>query len=370
MCKFVVSTNEILDNLNKTRAKLPLQTRICAVVKANAYGFGLNKICNLLKSGVDYFAVARLNEFLKFKELEINKPCLILSPLTLKETIVAVKNGAEITVDNVEQVEALVQVCFNSDLKAKIHIKFDTGMNRYGVKEAEILKIMLKKIQECDKVQLIGCYSHLYEGKNENINRIQRQKFVRFRDIVKSFGFKAIFHLANSEGLKDVLNCYNMVRVGYDLYTAQSSEHKFVCDIREIKVVKKGETISYNSSFKAKKDMLIAVCSAGYADGVNRLLSKKGFVLINGQKAKILGNVCMDCFMADITQINTKIGDEVVIFGKSKEMAISVCEVAQLCGTIPYEIYTSISDRVKRVYQWRNHANYYWKISGKKVVKS
>ena len=110
--------------------------------------------------------------------------------------------------------------------------------------------------------------------------------------------------------------------------------------------------------------MKIAICLAGYADGVNRLLSRKGKVLINGQEAKILGDICMDCFMADITAIEgVKVGDEVVIFGKSGEKYISVCDVAKLCGTIPYEIFTSISQRVKRVYKWRKDAGYSWKVS-------
>lgn len=364
MCKFEICYNEILDNLKNIKNGVNKDTLICGVVKADAYGFGLSKMCHLLKSRVDYFAVAKLSEFLKFKELKIDKPCLILSPLQNKEFLVAIKNGAEISVDSIDDLEYIVGVCNTYNLIAKIHIKIDTGMNRYGVKNQEKLLKILQKIKENAVIQLVGCYSHLFCAEKTQNNINQNKIFTRYKQIIQNFGFSPIFHISNSLGLKDKSLTYDMVRIGYDLYTnKQVSEHKFMCEVAEVKKVFKGETVGYDATYKAKKDMLIAVCNAGYADGVKRAFSNGGKVIIDNQFCDIIGNVCMDCFMADISSCEkVHKGDAVVIFGKVKEKLISVCDLAKRCDTIPYEIYTSISQRVKRVYRWRRYEYYNRKI--------
>jgi len=361
MCRFIINTNEILENLRKAKGIVGRKVKICAVVKANAYGFGQNKICTLLKNSVDYFAVARLSEFLKYRELDINKPCLILSPLFSNELVVAIKNGAEVTVDSLETLERVERIALKFNIIAKIHIKLDTGMNRYGIKDENELKRVLERLKQCDNVKLIGCYSHLFEATSKNVVTIQRERFLCFKSIIESSNPNCLFHLANSKGLLNKENHFDMVRLGFDLYSSENSEHKFITQISAVKEVKKGETISYNANYKAKKDITIAICSAGYADGVNRHL-EDFYVLINGKKARIIGNICMDSFMVDISNIEAKVCDEVVIFGKSEERVISVCDLANYCATIPYEIFTNISSRVKRVYRWRNYAGYCRKV--------
>lgn len=366
MCRFIVCNNEILDNLKEVRKRLNRNTLVCAVVKADAYGFGMAKICHLLKSRVDYFAVARVSEFLKYKELGIDKPCLILSPLQNREYVIAIKEKAEITIDNCEDLEYVIGLCKNYNTSCKIHLKIDTGMNRYGIKTKEMLIKILEKIKESAVIDLVGCYSHLYNAQKTQFVEKQKEKFVEFKEIILSLGFSPIFHIANSIGSKDSSLAFDMVRIGYSLYTkGKGSEHKFICEVSSIKKINKGEIVSYCGTFKAKKDMLIAVCNAGYADGVNRHLSNKGRVIINGKYCKILGNICMDSFMVDISDVDdVKKGDEVIIFGVFKEKSISVCDLARLCATIPYEIYTSISKRVKRVYRWRRYEYYNRKIQG------
>ncbi len=369
MCKFIINTKELLASFTKAKARLLPKTKICLVVKANAYGFGQDKVCTLFNRLADYFAVARLSEFLKVREVT-NKPCLILSPLTNREMSIAIKSGAEITLSSQTDIDFLEKVASSNNTFAKVHLKLDTGMNRYGIKSCEELASTLEKLKEKKHIKVVGAFSHLYNADDETITKKQREKFIEMKNIILQHGFSPIFHLASSHGIKDKESQFDMVRLGFDLYFSQASKHKFVTYINEIKSVKEGETISYNGTFVAKSDMKIAVCAAGYADGVNRLLSNRGKVLIRGEEAKIVGNVCMDSFMADITDIEgAELGDEVVIFGKSGEKYISVCSVAQLCGTIPYEIYTNISLRVKRIYTWRNNASYSGKVWGKKTYK-
>jgi len=366
MCQFIVSTNAILENLYNVKKSLDKNTKICAIVKANAYGFGASKICVLIKNCVDYYAVARLSEFLKFKEYEIDKPCLILTPLYKKELVVAIKNDAEITISVNSDIDFINDIAKNWNKTVKVHLKIDTGMSRYGFKDFCEIEKALNKIKTSENIKLVGCYSHFLNSANNVVTIRQRELFEKVKVLIEKFWGNCLFHLSNSNGIKDKKNIFNMVRLGFDLYN--SNEHKFITNITEIKNLQKGDTVSYNGLFKAKKQTKVAVCGVGYADGLSRLHAK-GYVLINGKKAKILGSICMDAIIVDITGIDALVGDEVVIFGKSKESMISVCDLAKECGTIPYEIYTSISSRVKRVYRWRNYASYSRKVQGKKIKR-
>ncbi len=368
MCKFVVNLREILDNVNYIKNKADKSTKVCAVVKANAYGFGMAKICTLLKSSVDYFAVAKLSEFIKYKALNIDVPCIILSPLYGKDLNLAIKEGAEFTISTCTSIKDIEEIAKSYDVRAKVHIKVDTGMSRYGYNSKNLLLRAMQKLQKCGNIDVVGLFTHLYEGNNAQKTQNQIREFVKYKEIVNRYGFDPICHVANSEGTNTLDDKFDMVRVGYDVYTSKDSSHKFETCIREIKQIEKGDKVSYNGKFVAKKYMEIAICGAGYADGVKRALSKKGYVLIRGQRAKILGTICMDSFMVDITNIKkVKLTDKVVIFGKSKDNVISVCEVAKKCGTIPYEIYTGITDRVKRVYIWGNDAGYSRQVWRKKA---
>lgn len=353
MCEFVINLKEILKSFDKAKSYLKPNTKICVILKANAYGFGARKICELLKHKADYFAVARLCEFLKIKELT-KKPILILSPLFENEIKVAIENCADISVGSIENLKQVNLIAKAKHKTAKIHIVLDTGMNRFGIKTTNELETMLNLISEMKNVQVVGAYSHIYDADNVESTKNQRHVFLNFKLIFDKFGLKPIFHFANSEGLKTKENQFDMVRLGFDLYFSNLCLHRLSAKILEIKEVFEGENISYSSTFKATKNMKIAICSAGYADGVPRCLSNCGEVLVGGIKARIVGRVCMDVFMVDVSENESvKIGDEVVIFGSQKQSSISVCQLAEKCDTIVYEIYTGISERVKRVYKWR-----------------
>ncbi len=348
MCEFVVSTKDILDNLKKVKNKLKTNTKVCAVVKANAYGFCLEKIVNLIKEKVDYFAVARFDEFVELRKYDDIKPCLILSPLYDKELEEAIRLKAEITVSLNSDVELIDKLAQKYQVKAKIHLKVDTGMSRFGFNDFLEFKKALKRLTNLKKIEVVGLYSHFYNVEDKSCNLKQRSKFIFFKKLVNKYGFYPICHISSSKGIKDVLNQFDMVRLGFDLY--HSNEHSLLSRVLEIKKLKRGECVGYSGLYKAQKDMFIAVCLGGYADGITRNMNKS-YVLINGNKCKILGNICMDTFMVEVQKGKIKVNDKVTIFGKNQEKFISVCDLAKVCDTIPYEIYTGISNRVKRVYK-------------------
>ena len=259
----------------------------------------------------------------------------------------AISQGAEISVSKIDTINEIDEIAQKYQTKARIHLKVDTGMNRYGFNSTTELKKALKLLKQKENILVVGLYSHLYDIDNKERTNKQRTRFIFYKKIVNNYGFKPLCHFSSSKGIKDKQNHFDMVRLGFDLY--HSNNHKLVCRVAEIKKIKKGETVSYNGLFTAKKDMFIAVCSIGYADGVSRVMNKS-YVLINGIKCKILGNICMDCLMVEIPKDSVKINDIVVIFGKSEEKLISVCDLSKVCGKIPYEIYLNISKRVKRKY--------------------
>jgi len=347
MCEFVVDTKEILLNLKKAKNKLNVGTKICAVVKADAYGFGVKKIYELIKDKVDYFAVARLSEFLELKSFGLEKPCLILSPLFGEDLELAISQNAEITVSSCENIIEISEIAKKYQTKARIHLKVDTGMNRFGFNSITEFKKAVKQIKTQEYISVVGLYSHLFNAKNKETTMRQRTRFVFYKKILNKMQIDCVCHLSSSKGIIDKQNHFDMVRLGFDLY--HSDNHKLTCNVVEIKKIKKGETVGYDGDYQAKKDMLIAVCSIGYADGLFRTM-KKSYVLINGIKCKILGNICMDSIMVDISKKQININNKVLIFGKSKEKHISVCDLAKVCDTIAYEIYASISKRVKRIY--------------------
>ncbi|MBQ7467083.1 MAG: alanine racemase [Clostridia bacterium] len=366
MCRFLIDLKAILDNFNKAKKKLGSGVEICVVVKANAYGFGAEKIAKLLEMQADCFAVARMSEFLKLKEYKIKKPVLILSPLLKNDMKIAIKNGAEITIASIESLLFALSYAKEQNTVAKVHLKVDSGMNRYGFKDLKEFKEALKLIKRSKYARLVGVYSHFADNAFDSA-KSQFETFEAFKKIVLKSGLRPIFHMASSLALANKDYQLDMVRLGIDLYL--SDRHSFETEILQIKTIKSGEKVSYGGTFVAENDMKIAVCGAGYADGVSRKLSSLGEVIVNGKKAEIIGRVCMDCFMIDINNVDAKVGDKVLIFGKMQENFISVCDVAKKCDTIPYEIYTGISARVKRVYHWGQYAGNFRKIQGQKAYK-
>ncbi len=323
---------------------------IFAVVKADAYGHGAVKIAKFLENfkQVRYLCVATAEEGKELKEAGIKKPVLVLGGM-LEE---------EIDIFNEYNLIPVISDFYHLKLikklrTKKIHIKFDTGMNRLGFYKKDIPEI----VKYLSNIDVEGIMSHFPSADlDQNYTREQIKEFFLIKEKLKMMlktKFKYI-HIQNTAGTIYKCDFCNSIRIGIGLYGTKPFEN-FPVELKQvmtvkakvisIKEIKKGSKISYTGSFTADRDMKVAVVSFGYADGLPRSLSNKGYFLIKGKKAKIVGNITMDMTIVDISDIsNINIGDEVIILGEQ----ITFDKVSKIANTIPYEIMCSISKRVFR----------------------
>ena len=367
-----INLNALVNNLNYFRSKLKPQTKIMAMVKAFSYGSGSYEIANVLQfQKVDYLAVAYADEGIELRKAGITLPILVMSPEEHSfENMLFYKLEPEVYNFRVLQqlIETVNRFIFNktklydhtSFTQSPIHIKLDTGMHRLGFEEKDI-EALKNKIISYPFFKIQSIFSHLAASDDAKHDNFTAQQIKRFEsmsiDIMKVVGYKVMKHILNSGGvLRHSKAQYDMVRLGIGLYGIASGtmyqQHlenvgSLKSVISQIKFVSKNETIGYNRREKAKKDMIIATIPIGYADGLNRKLGNRNACFyINNQKAPIIGDVCMDMCMLDITHIKALEGDEVIIFNEHTHIK----ELAKKLNTISYEILTGISSRVKRIY--------------------
>lgn len=349
-----IKTSSLINNYSLLINNYAKDKNIIAIVKANAYGHGAIEISKFLeRKEVSYLGVANLDEALELKNNKIRKKILILGSIDDDEIIKAIKLNIMFTVYDYDQISFLASL----DLKKiKFHLKVDTGMNRLGISIDEVDKA-IKKISNNRNLIIEGIYTHLAEADKKNSSFTKKQ-IKCFESVVKSFnekGFNIKFiHASNSSGILNYdSQIFNTVRPGLFLY-GLSSERKLKpamtleSKIIKIRVLKKGDSVSYGRTFVSKKKMVIGVIPIGYADGLPRALSNKGYVYCKGKKCKILGRVCMDLTMIDITNIkNIRVGQKIVIFDDNLQ---SASMLASTINTIPYDIVCGISKRVMRSY--------------------
>lgn len=330
------------------------EQKFCAVVKADAYGLGAKKICREINDIVDYFAVSSEKEFLEINQL-VTKPILLIDPIYENITNLA-KQNCEFCVSNLSQFNLILGLAEkNKDINFKIHISFNTGMNRFGfTKIKDVLKIF-SKVEKTQNLSIFGVFSHFYQGNQENFVKIQSDKFSSLCFYLnKKFDLSCVsFHISNSSGFFHERK-FDMFRIGKGMFCFNNKDvFSLETKIIEIQTIKKGETAGYGLAFFANKKTRVAVCAIGYADGFPRRMAGVGKVLINGKFCKVLA-VCMDSIIVDNTYAGAKLLDTVTIIGKNGNKQISCCKMASWCDTIDYEIMTGISGRVKREYTGEN----------------
>lgn len=333
-----------------------------AVVKANAYGLGAVEISKFIENEVDMFCVATINEAIELRKSGIEKDILILGYINPENYKYLNEYNIIVNIYDLEIAEEMNKL----GLCIRGHIKIETGHNRLGFKPNEENFEKIRKINSMVNIHVEGMFSHLSSADEEdrNYTNLQYEKFQKAVDGLKDINEKWIKHLSNDAGVLAYDVKYDAFRSGislYGMYPSKYMKEKFSVGIQNsfrliskisfIKELEKGEGISYNHTFVTDKKMKIATVSIGYADGYFRLISNKGYVLINGKRAKTLGRVTMDQLMVDISHIDAKVHDEVVLIGKSGEEDISPDLIADWADTISYEIMTSISNRVYRVYK-------------------
>ena len=359
-----INLGALIHNLNYYRSLLKPESRIVAMVKAFSYGSGSFEIANTLQfHHIDYLAVAYTDEGSELRKAGITVPIIVMNPEE-ESFDTMIKYSLEPEIYNFRNLDlldkALKRNLLTYDNAISVHVKLDTGMYRLGFEEKDIPQL-IKYLNSNKQIHVTSVFSHLvasYDPRHDDFTRQQIDRFNKMSgQIVSSFDYPIMRHLLNSAGIIRFPEAqFDMVRLGIGLYGVSSTdeENKYLENvsslktiISQIKYVPSNETIGYGREYKAPNDMKIAVLPIGYADGLSRRLSNgKGKVFIKGKKANIVGNVSMDMCMVDITDINVDEGDEVIIFGN--EYPIS--NIAEQLGTIPYEVLTSVSRRVKRVY--------------------
>ncbi len=354
-------------NFDAVRESLPENIKILAVVKANAYGHGAIGVAKFLEDKADYLAVAATDEALELRKNGVNCPILILGHIPYGDYDNIVKYNVTPTISDFYEAELLSKAAVKAGVTAPLHIAVDTGMNRIGFKCDKNSVEEIKKIKTLPNIEIEGVFSHLAAADmlDKAYTKMQAEKFDEFIKTLSDEGVNApIKHLYNSAAIADLEKKYDMVRQGIILYGLKPSDEvefnniavpKPVMSMKtrvvQVKTLSAGESISYGCTYITEKETRVATLCAGYADGVTRVLSNNGEVLIRGKRAKIIGRVCMDQFMVDVTDIpEVEAGDTATIFGTDGEETISVDEIAKKANTINYEIICNINSRVTRVY--------------------
>ena len=355
-----INLNACLDNYKYFRSKLEDSTRLLVLVKANAYGHGAVEFASLMEeAGADYLAVAYPVEGIELRQGGIKSPVMVLTAGT--DSFEQIVNyGLEPGIPNLCSLKILCEVLAKRGISDfPVHIKLDTGMHRLGFVTEELQELQ-KFLQDCRYVRVKSVYSHLAaadDPENDDFTLGQIDLFKTNADLLtESLGYKPMYHILNSAGIERFAQYqFDMVRLGIGIYGVSALPGKqlatvasFKCKVLQIKTLKSGDgTIGYGRHGKiAEEGTVIATIPVGYADGLDRHLScGKGRFLVNGHRVPTIGNICMDMTMLDVTGLDVKVGDTVTIFGE----APTITELAEILGTIPYEILTSVPRRIERI---------------------
>ncbi len=363
--KLYINLENIKSNILKIKEKQNNKCCVIAMLKANAYGLGMIEVSKYLEENklVSYLGVAYINEAVKMRENGIKFPIIVLNASLASEIEDILKYNDIIPgVSSYEYAKILNEMCKENNKTIKIHIEVNTGMNRFGLSYNNSLDEIIK-ISKLENIDINGIYMHFSDADlSEEYTEFQNRLFNKLLEKLKQNNIIIPYvHSSNSAASINLKNNNsNLIRPGimiYGYYPDKSLESKIklkpscklVSTITNIFEVKEGTPIGYNRKYITKRNTKIATVNIGYADGLNRQLSNRGYLLINGKKCNIIGNICMDSCMVDITDVeNVKVSDEAIIFDN---LNITLDEIAKECNTINYDILTSIGSRVERIYK-------------------
>lgn len=362
--------DNLLFNAENYKKLLPPTTELMCVVKADAYGHGVKEIAAALQKRADvkWFAVSNIDEARELRECGITGEILILGYTPPEEADSLIQNDILQACLNEEYARELGSAATSG--KVRVHIKLDTGMSRIGIDCSDIKNAAdeAQRIYSADGISVEGLFTHLCTADSDDPDDIefthsQINKFNGVKNELISRGFDTgVCHFANSAaGVYGYAEGSDLARLGIILYGLYPNhalkvpmEMKPVLElfstVAEVKTVRAGASIGYGRTFTADRDIRVATITVGYADGYPRLLSNRGEVLINGNRCPILGRVCMDQIMADVSGVDVTPGDEVVLIGKSKDQQITSDDIADLCDTIGYEVTCDITKRVPKLF--------------------
>ena len=359
LTRLEINLDALVHNLHYYRSLLEAKTKIIVMVKAFSYGSGSYEIANMLQfQRADYLGVAFVDEGVSLRQAGITIPILVMSPEPGSYDQI-IKYQLEPEIYSFRSLELFDEaVRRNQEISYPVHIKIDTGMHRLGFLESEV-NMLCARLTGSGNLKVISVFSHLAatdEPAHDEFTRVQIERFNKISDrLIKALGYKVLRHILNTSGIERFPDAqFDMVRLGIGLYGASTFNQdklrnvsSLKSTISQIKKVPADETIGYGRMGSLNKEVTIGIIPIGYADGLNRRQgNRRGKFLIKNKFVPIIGNICMDMCMVDISDTDVKEGDEVIIFGDD----YPVSEVAKQLDTIPYEILTGISGRVKRIY--------------------
>ena len=364
-----VNLEAIRNNLLEVKKKIGDWTKLMVIIKADAYGHGAVGLAKSIGdgSGVDYYGVAIIEEAVELRRAGINKPILVLGYTPREQYQLVVAYDVAQTIFQYEMAEALSEEAKRQGKTAKIHIKLDTGMSRIGFADTKESVSEIKRIAALPNIEIEGLFSHFARADETDRTPTEEQlkRYIAFYSLLEQKNIMIpIRHIANSAGIIEFPKAYfNMVRCGIATYGIYPSDMvnkdamnlipamELKTHVVYVKELEEGVGISYGATYITRRKTKVATIPVGYADGYSRNLSNVGKVIIHGQYAPIIGRICMDQFMVDVSDIaEVKQGDIVTLLGRDKEAYISVEELAQWSHSFAYELVCTIGKRIPRVY--------------------
>lgn len=364
-----IDLDAIAYNMEQMKQNIRLETKVMAVIKADGYGHGAVQIAEMMErwNYIWGFAVATLDEAVVLRTEGIQKPILVLGCVFPDQYMEMLKHEIRMNIYTEEMAESISRMAAREGKTAYMHIKLDTGMSRLGFGINEQSAETIKRISKMPNVNMEGIFTHFTKAdeKDKSFTKKQIQEFVWMTERLKEKNVRFTYeHCSNSAGIIDVPEAnFDIVRAGISTYGLYPSEEVDKTNVKLkpalalkshvafVKEIERGTPVSYGGTFVAKEKMKIATIPVGYADGYPRSLSNKGYVLIRGKKAPILGRVCMDQFMVDVTQIEgVSFGDKVTMIGKDGNEILPVEVLSELSGRFNYEFVCDLGKRIPRVY--------------------
>ena len=361
-----IDLGAIQANFDALRVLLPAGVKVLSIVKADAYGHGAVAVAGALETRTDFFAVSAVDEGVELREAGIKKPILILSYSDPQEYDALLDNDIRATLYNVDEAKLLSEKALAKGKRAKVHIAVDTGMGRIGFPVSEEAADCVREIAALPGLVVEGVFSHYATADCADKREAQKQteRFDRFLALLHERGVEIpIRHICNSAGAMEFDERYDMVRLGvalYGLFPSDEVDHTKVrlrpamqvfSHVIHVKTVEQGTPIGYGGAYVAPDRRTIATVSIGYADGFNRAFTGCGSVLVGGKECPVVGKVCMDQIMVDVTNADpVKPGDLVVIIGSDGKNTLTADGLGEKIGTIGYEVICNFMSRVHRVY--------------------
>ena len=360
-----ISRAALRHNMEAMRDSLPEGIRIAGVVKADAYGHGAALVADTIKPYVSFFCVATAEEALGLRKHGIEKPVLVLGPVFDADYEDLVRAEIRPSIFTEAQAEALSKAAEKLGRKAAFHLAVDTGMHRIGLNPDAEGVLLAGRIAAFSNLDFEGMFTHFYRADewSQETTELQEQRFRDFRKALRERGLSPrICHIANSAGILNLRGTeYDRMRAGisiYGIYPATEMAHPLALEpvlslhstVTYVKELPAGGAVSYGGTFVAERPMRVATVSIGYGDGYPRALSNKGEVLIHGKRCRILGRVCMDQLMADVSAVpEARTGSPVTLLGRDGEACITLEELAERSGRFHYEILCCLNQRVPRI---------------------